>query len=100
MISPWFPTDKCFIDGAWVAPRSKDTLPLENPSDGSVIGAIARGEAADIDLAVEAARRSLDGEWGRCRLSNVAGFWRRLAGPCSRKSRSLPGLRLPMWASR
>ncbi len=65
MISPWFPTDKCFIDGAWVAPQSKDTLPLENPSDGAVIGAIARGGAADVDLAVESARRSLDGEWGR-----------------------------------
>lgn len=65
MISPWFPTDKCFIDGAWVAPESKDTLPLENPSDGTVIGAIARGGSADIDLAVEAARRSLEGEWGR-----------------------------------
>lgn len=65
MISPWFPTDKCFIDGAWVASQSKDTLPLENPSDGAVIGAIARGGAADVDLAVEAARRSLDGEWGR-----------------------------------
>lgn len=65
MISPWFPTDKCFIDGEWVAPQSKDTLPLENPSDGAVIGAIARGGAADVDFAVEAARRSLDGEWGR-----------------------------------
>lgn len=65
MISPWFPTDKCFIDGAWVAPSSKDTLPLENPSDGAVVGAIARGGAADIDLAVDAARRSLDSEWGR-----------------------------------
>lgn len=65
MISPWFPTDKCFIDGAWVAPQSRDTLPLENPSDGAVIGAIARGGAADVDLAVEAARRSLEGEWGR-----------------------------------
>lgn len=65
MISPWFPTDKCFIDGAWVAPQSNDTLPLENPSDGAVIGAIARGGSADIDLAVDAARRSLDGEWGR-----------------------------------
>lgn len=65
MISPWFPTDKCFIDGAWVAPESKDTLPLENPSDGTVIGAIARGGSVDIDLAVDAARQSLEGEWGR-----------------------------------
>ncbi|HWU64437.1 MAG TPA: aldehyde dehydrogenase family protein [Ensifer sp.] len=65
MISPWFPTDKCFIGGAWVSPEGGDTLPLENPSDGTVIGAIARGGAADIDLAVEAARGSLAGPWGR-----------------------------------
>ncbi|MCD2178106.1 aldehyde dehydrogenase family protein [Rhizobium sp. C1] len=64
MISTWFPTDKCFIDGAWVAPASKDSLPLEDPSDGTVIGAIARGGSADVDLAVAAARGALDGAWG------------------------------------
>lgn len=65
MTKAWFDTDKCFIDGVWVAPLSGETLPLENPSDGSVIGAIARGKAADVDAAVAAARAALSGEWGR-----------------------------------
>lgn len=65
MISPWFPTDQCFIDGAWVSPARGDTLPLENPSDGQVIGKIARGTSDDVDLAVAAARASLSADWGR-----------------------------------
>jgi aldehyde dehydrogenase (NAD+) len=48
-----------------VAPASGETLPLENPSTGETIGAIARGGAADIDAAVAAARQALAGEWGR-----------------------------------
>jgi len=61
----WFDPGKCFIGGTWVSPDGNDKLPLENPSDGSTIGAIARGRAADIDRAVAAARAALDGEWGR-----------------------------------
>jgi len=61
----WFPTDKCFIGGTWVAPRSSETLPLEDPSRGVEIGAIARGGKADIDEAVAAAQNALAGEWGR-----------------------------------
>ena len=58
-------TDKCFIDGRWVAPQSGARLPVEDPSRGTEIGEIARGTAADIDAAVEAAERALAGEWGR-----------------------------------
>ena len=61
----WFPTDKCFIGGRWVAPASGARLPVEDPSRGTEIGEIARGTAADIDAAVEAAERALQGEWGR-----------------------------------
>ncbi len=61
----WFDTEKCFIDGRWVPARSGALLPLEDPSRGVEIGAIARGGNADIDAAVEAAERALAGEWGR-----------------------------------
>ena len=62
---PWFETDKCFIDGRWVPARSGALLPLEDPSRGVEIGAIARGQSADVDAAVEAAERALKGDWGR-----------------------------------
>ena len=61
----WFDGDKCFIGGRWVAPRSGGSLPVEDPSRGIEIGEIARGTAADIDAAVEAAERALHGPWGR-----------------------------------
>ncbi len=61
----WFPIDKCFIGGRWVAPMSGESLPLEDPSRGIEIGAIARGGGADVGAAVEAAERALAGNWGR-----------------------------------
>ena len=62
----WYPIDRCFIGGSWAHPASSATLPLEDPSRGVAIGAIARGTAADVDAAVEAAERALAGDWGRC----------------------------------
>ena len=61
----WFDAGKCFIGGRWVRPRSSGSLPIEDPSRGIEIGEIARGTAADIDAAVEAAERALHGPWGR-----------------------------------
>ena len=52
-----------FIGGAWAPAHA--TLPVINPSDGQVMGEIARGGAAEIDRAVQAAERAMDGEWGR-----------------------------------
>ena len=42
-------TDRVFIAGQWRAGASRETLPLVNPSDGSTLCDIARGNAADID---------------------------------------------------
>ena len=61
----FFDPTRCFIGGQWVKPNGQETLPLENPSTGETIGAIARGTADDIDRAVVAARAALAGEWGR-----------------------------------
>ena len=53
------------IGGQWRAGASGQTLPLLNPSDGSLLAQIARGTAADIDAAVAAAQAALDGPWGQ-----------------------------------
>src|SRR6202046_2604929 len=60
----WFDSDKCFIDGRWVDAQSGKRLPIEDPSRGVEIGEIARGEAADVDAAVEAASQALGGGSG------------------------------------
>ncbi len=61
----WFDPSLCLIGGAWQRPASQADLPLINPSDGSELCRIARGNADDIDAAVSAAQRALDGDWGR-----------------------------------
>lgn len=61
----FFDPTLCFIGGAWVRPAGRDTLPVEDPSTGATVAAIARGTATDIDAAVAAARAAADGEWGR-----------------------------------
>ena len=59
----WYPTDKIFLDGNWVAATGQ--LALEDPSTGAEIGTIAAATADDIDAAVAAARASLASDWGR-----------------------------------
>ena len=54
-----------FIGGQWLAGRSGETLPVIDPSTGEVFDQLARGNKADIDLAVAAARAALNGPWGR-----------------------------------
>ncbi len=61
----WFDPTKCLINGEWVAPASGQVLPLTDPSTGAEIGAIARGGAADIEAAIDAARTAFEGAWGR-----------------------------------
>ena len=60
-----FDPDRCLIGGRWVRPVAGATHPLGNPSDGTTLCEIARGDATDIGAAVAAARAALDGEWGR-----------------------------------
>ena len=55
----------CFIGGAWVAPQSGQSLPLINPSDGTQLCEIARGQGDDIHAAVAAAEAALAGDWGK-----------------------------------
>ena len=52
------------IGGEWVSARSGDTIDVVCPSDGTIVGAIADSDAADVDAAVRAARAAFEGEWG------------------------------------
>jgi aldehyde dehydrogenase (NAD+) len=47
-----------YIDGQWVDPVSPDPLDVINPATEEVCGRISLGSAADVDLAVAAARRA------------------------------------------
>lgn len=49
---------KFYIDGKWVDPVRPNTLEVDNPTTEQVSGTIAIGSAADVDLAVQAARKA------------------------------------------
>ena len=53
------------IGGEWKDAVAGGVIDVINPCNGEAFATIARGQAADIDLAVAAAQRALVGEWGR-----------------------------------
>ena len=55
---------KMLIDGKWHDSKSGKTFETINPATEEVIAEVAEGDAADIDLAVKAARKAFDsGPW-------------------------------------
>ena len=59
-----------FIGGQFVQSSSKKWIEVFNPHDNSVLGRVGQGDAADVDLAVKAARKAF-GPW-----SKLSGFER------------------------
>jgi aldehyde dehydrogenase (NAD+) len=57
--------NQLFINNRMIPAISGESLPVIDPSTGSIIGTIARGSAADIDKAVSAARRTFETTWGK-----------------------------------
>src|SRR6195256_2794776 len=58
-------TYQLFIDGQWVDAESGKTFATPNPSTGQTLAEVAEADKADIDKAVAAARRALDGKWSK-----------------------------------
>jgi aldehyde dehydrogenase (NAD+) len=52
------------INGQWLKASDGDAINVINPCDSQVFTTIARGTATDIDLAVKAAQKALEGPWG------------------------------------
>ena len=60
------PDQALLIDGQWAAAASGQTLPVVSPIDGQQLCTIAAAGQADVDHAVQAARRSFEsGVWSR-----------------------------------
>lgn len=57
---------ECFIGGQWQPAQSGKTFATVNPATEETIAMVAEGDAADIDLAVRAAREAFErSEWSR-----------------------------------
>ena len=56
---------KLLIDGKFVESASGKTFETINPATEEVLATVAEGGKEDVDKAVKAARRALDGAWGK-----------------------------------
>jgi len=72
--------DRLYIDGDWREPAGGDRIEVISPHTEQVIASVPDGTAADMDRAVEAARRSFDGgEWQRTPVADRIAAVERLA---------------------
>lgn len=65
------------VDGKTRDAQDGATLATLNPCTGTVLAEIADGSAGDVDAAVTAARRALDGPWGRMAAADRGRLLRR-----------------------
>ena len=49
-----------FIDGKWIESQSKETIKVDNPATGKIIGEISCAKKDDVDLAINAAKKSFE----------------------------------------
>lgn len=71
---------RMLIDGKWVDSASGKTFATINPATEEVIAQVAEGDAADVDRAVQAARRAFDsGPWRKTDARDRGRMLNRLA---------------------
>jgi aldehyde dehydrogenase (NAD+)/betaine-aldehyde dehydrogenase len=69
--------DNLYIDGAWVAPHSSDTIEVIDSTTEEVMGTVPLGSAEDVDAAVQAARAAF-AEWSQVSASERAKYATRI----------------------
>ncbi|MET0961200.1 MAG: aldehyde dehydrogenase family protein [Noviherbaspirillum sp.] len=77
------------IGGKWASASGGATIDVIDPCTGASFARIDRGTAADIDLAVAAAQRALDGAWGRMPATERGRILLRLAELINRDQEAL-----------
>lgn len=63
---------RLFIGGRWVEAQSGKSFATCDPGTGAELAQVAEAEAADVDLAVKAARKAMEGSWLRATPSERA----------------------------
>ncbi|MDE2412776.1 MAG: 2-hydroxymuconic semialdehyde dehydrogenase [Sphingomonadales bacterium] len=74
-----------FINGAFTAGTTGRTFENRRPHDGSLIGHVAEGGAAEIDAAVRAAKAAMAGPWGKMGTEARADLMRAIADGITRR---------------
>jgi aldehyde dehydrogenase (NAD+) len=81
-----------FADGQFVPARSGATLPVVEPATGRTVGAIAAGDADDVDRAVRGASAAFEGAWGRLAAAERGRLLARLGETVARNGERLARL--------
>jgi len=68
--------EACYIDGEWIHADSGQTLPVDNPATGDVIGKVPKVGAVEAKRAIEAANRAFL-SWSKKTAKERAGILRR-----------------------
>lgn len=68
-----------YIDGRFVASADGSRFDVTDPATGLSVGSLARGKAADMDLAIEAADRAFHGPWSRTSAAERAALLDKIA---------------------
>ncbi|MEU6564895.1 aldehyde dehydrogenase [Nocardia nova] len=81
-----------YIGGAWVAPAGTDRLNIVSPWSEQVVGSVPVATTADIDRAVDAARRAFEGPWSRTSPAERAAVILAVAAEFARRDDDLAGV--------
>jgi acyl-CoA reductase-like NAD-dependent aldehyde dehydrogenase len=83
---------RLLIGGDWREAQSGKRFATVNPATGDTLLEVAEGDAADVDLAVKAARQALDGPWGKMSASQRGRLLWKLGDLISEKTAELAHL--------
>ncbi|MCS6899796.1 MAG: aldehyde dehydrogenase family protein, partial [Myxococcales bacterium] len=78
-----------FINGVWQPPRSGRYFDTISPSTEAKLAEIAEASEADVDAAVQAARRAYEGVWSRMKPIERGKYIYRIARRIQEKAREL-----------
>jgi aldehyde dehydrogenase (NAD+) len=78
-----------FIGGEFVDPLAGGSFKTVNPATEEVLAEVAQADAADVDVAVRAARRAYDGVWSRLPGRERAKYLFRIARLLQERAREL-----------
>ena len=76
-----------YIDGQWVRTSHGKTVEVDEAATSKLLGTAAIAEIEEVDRAVEAARRALNGPWGRMTVSERASKLREFAAALKKRGR-------------
>jgi acyl-CoA reductase-like NAD-dependent aldehyde dehydrogenase len=84
-------TSWLFIDGTRVPSASAETIAVVNPTTAEVVTHVPKGDPADVDRAVAAARRAFE-EWSETPVATRAGYLRSISAAIREQVEALAGL--------